>query len=280
MPRWGWLVVALGFGCGFRTEVGGLADDDDPVFTTESSCESPIELLTTDSDASGNFDGVSRYRGVCGSDGGREHVYAFVPIEDTDVVIEMTASAAASLRVYQGACQANVGLSCERVETTASTTFWASAGETYYVVVDAAQPEPLSYEFQVRLGPPDGDQCSVHPETIVQQQGSLFQWGNEFASGHGEIASQCGAPGRENMFPLDIVTPGRMIATAVGTGGFEPVLSVRRGCGASTELECTPDRGGASELEFTFTEPGRYFLVVDSASIDEGGYDLFVEFPG
>ena len=77
-------------------------------------------------------------------------------------------------------------------------------------------------------------------------------------------------------------SPGLVSITANGRDGYRPMLSVRSGCSALTELECTSDQilatQGFALLEVFIDTPGTYFLDVDTLSLDPGGYDLEVAF--
>jgi len=287
----GWCGAAF-IGCSLAAACGLTTDPverRDAETSRLATCENPSELPQFDTVASGDLGETGTLTGWCGQDQGGEVVYRFVPSTSTDVNLEFIGSqttADATLRVQQGFCgndpSGDVTLICDptAIASTGSDVrhFFAQAGEEYFIIVDSDDPGSFAFDFGLRN--PEIEQCNVHSEQIEQSSGATFRWTNEFARGHGRVDGACPSPGRENMFELDASYAGRVEVTAIGHNGLEPVLSVRQGCGGVTELGCSsPNDRERASLDVTLPSAGRYYVVIDSATIDSGDYELEVHFP-
>jgi hypothetical protein len=133
----------------------------------------------------------------------------------------------------------------------------------------------------VVFGWPTLDLCDIHEEIIEQVPGGTFIWENDLGGGQGRADGYCGGPGRENMFPIAVTYPGSMFAEVVGSGTFDPVLSLRSSCAGVSELQCTDETqwsDGYAAID-AFVEPGlEYYLAVDQLDHDGGPYTLTVYF--
>nr|MCH9687557.1 hypothetical protein [Deltaproteobacteria bacterium] len=203
---------------------------------------------------------------------------------DVDVLLSLDPVATdftPTLRVIESGCDTNTGITriCTQSILQEPFHFLAEAGKVYTVIIDSRDGDEGTYALKVDLGEPPVTQCPLHPEVIEQMSGSTFLWNNEFSQGQGRVDGYCGGPGRENMFRLVASNPGTMIATVQSTGGFAPVLSMRTGCAALSELACSSEPAGAAAvLEYFIPQPGQYYLVVDQGEIGAGGYSLQVQF--
>ncbi len=265
---------------------GEPGDFPPPVEGRAGSCTNPIELPTTDSSASGELRGPGLYTTECGAAEGLEDVYSFTPVGATDVTLTFDSAQndfAPIVRVTENACgeEATVLRQCTDQWTVDNKRhFLAFGNRTYYIAVDSSGGGG-NYAFDVSLEPVPLQECDIHPETITQNLGSRFLWENEFPGGQGTADSQCGGVGRENVFPMEIFSPGTVSITATGLGAYRPLISVRTNCSALTESECISDQLlGTPGFAFlsVFLEPGSYFLSIDSLTLDEGGYALEVDF--
>jgi hypothetical protein len=287
-------------GCGlrsdplFRADTEAFVETDGAVEGEMGTCSNPIELPgQADSTIEGSLHGLGLYEGSCAEDGAREEVYRFVPATDVDVSISFDASATefdATIRVLEGGCLPDsnpAALLCDPSVINGDLTpdtrhFFARAGVEYYIIVDAPTVDAGAYVAQVTIDPPPLSQCDPHPESVVQLSGSTFSWSNDFSPGHGRVSGRCGGAGKENMFRLQATYPGNVYIDAFGSGGYRPVVNVRRGCGGTTELACNSevDLGspGAASLSYFLDTPGDYYVVVDSLSVDGGAYSLEVFF--
>jgi hypothetical protein len=296
------LGLVLAAGCGLRTDPlfleadseslpGSDTTDGEPILDPErpGSCFDPFEIPLENSTIEGTLPAGhgSLFDGECGRGDGPEDVYRLTPTFDTDVTIRFATGAttfAPTLRVTRGGCEDDgVTRVCHPdADDSAGVHFLAQAGLTYFVTVDSRSTRDAGdYQFDVSFGPPALGLCELHPEQMNQVPGAAFLWGNEFTAGFGEIDGYCGGPGRENMFQLNATYPGNVFARATGTGGFSPTLSLRTGCGATTELLCSAngDTGIPGVAEFSaFVEPGTYFVVVDQLESSGGVYELRVDF--
>jgi len=279
--------------CGLRSDPfaldtvgdgGSAPDDDDGDPNRAGTCNDPLLLPFAPMTLRGELSGPSFSQGWCGSDSGPEDVYVLIPEYDVDVLLSLVAAETEfppTLRVVEDGCEAGTGFTkiCTRNFEDEPFHFLAQGGRVYSVIIDSPDGSEGSYAFNVDFGLPPLDQCNVHPEVIQQISGSSFVWNNEFTQGQGRVDSYCGGPGRENMFLLQATYPGNMFVSAVGLGGFAPLVSVRRDCATLSELDCiSAPADGYAELGFFISEPGQYFVVVDQAEIGAGSYQLRVDF--
>lgn len=296
-------ILAVGTaGCGLRSDPlvpegfwasessGGDAVDPNRV----GSCNDRLPLPTTNATVTGELaPGGSMSEGWCGdrSTGpgpsllGPEDAYVLVPAVTTDVTIRVDPSTAfdAVLRVEQGGCGGDgTPLVCDRSILDRPFHFLAEAGQEYTVTIDSADGESGEYAFSVTYGAVPLELCPVHPEQITQQSGGSFVWNNTLSRKQGRVDGFCGGPGAENMFTLNTQYPGFITMSVTGSNGFSPVISLRSGCGATSEFSCARggDTGipGVAELEVFLETPGQYFIVVDQTTVDGGDYDLNVLF--
>jgi hypothetical protein len=256
------------------------------------TCMNPIELPTTDSSAQGTLCGQGLYGdAACGPDGGLEDVYHFKPTVGSDVTISFDPAGTdfpPSVRILEYECMLDAGrpkmCSNDFFDGDASDPrhFLAIGNRDYYIHVDSEDGNGGDYRFSVTLGPPPLEQCEVHTETIYQSSGSVFQWQNDFPAGSGRVDSGCQGIGGENMFTLSASYPGNMYIDVIGSNGHRPLISVRSGCGATTELDCTTDAingtPGIASLVYFIPGPGTYYIVADNLGLSGGTYDLSVAF--
>ena len=315
------LAVGSSLGCGLRTvpifeastDSFGSTDSETDSDTDESSageqeggecepmtrtegdmgtCTNPIVLPTTDSSAQGTLCGRGLYGdGVCGPDDGFEDVYRFTPAFAGDVTITFDPAEtdfSPTVRILEYECDPAMGRAkmCTDDFLVGSASlprhFLANGNRDFYIYIESADGSGGDYAFSITQGQPPIEQCDVHTEIIQQVSGSVFQWSNEFAAGQGRVDSGCQGIGVENMFQVQTTYPGNMYIDVVGSGGFRPLISVRTGCGATTELDCMTDQilGTPGFASFTYFLPGTgtYYVVADSLTLDGGAYELSVAF--
>ena len=295
------LVLGVAGGCGLRSDPlflegdseafpSGDSTDAEPILDPNrmGACAAPFEIPAADGTIDGSLpDGHgSLYDGACGRGDGPEDVYTFTSPFDTDVTIRLGPGTTFSptLRVQQDGCgdEGFTQVCTPDALSGPGIYFLARANTTYFVTVDSRSTDDAGdYTLQVSLAPPALDLCPIHPTAMEQVPGAAFLWSNEFSEGYGQVTSFCGGAGRENMFRLDATYSGNIFAQATGTGGFVPSLSLRTGCGATTELVCAAegDTGIPGVAEFSwFIDPGTYYVVVDQIVPSDGFYDLRVDF--
>jgi hypothetical protein len=298
------LVAALGLcACGLRSDA---ADDGSGGFETvsdteedprEGGCDMPYVLPFANFEARGRLLGPGKVRGWCGRnveiagdtdeepvepDAGPEDSYIVTPSFDVDVsVIISDADFEPSVRVTRDGCREDVlpQLCAAPVAVGAIRHFFAEVGHSYTISVDSPEGTDGRYTMQVLYGDPGIGACPIHPTQIDQAPGGFFTWSNAFGATPGEVDGRCGGPGDENMFQVNVSFPGTMIFRVTADDSFAPVLSLRSGCGAVTELQCTSsEQSGSSTVELVnfFPEPGTFFIVVDQGDVVGGSYKLEV----
>lgn len=279
-------------GCGLRTDpsfdgIGGGHLEDAGGEGREGSCTNPVPLTVESQVVVGTVHGGGLYTGWCGADEGPERVYSFVPKVSGDVTfrfIPEETDFTPTLRVQNSGCATDEGFTRMCVAMTPGTPrhMFLTAGVPYSLIVDSPEGTVGNFSLEISPGPPPLSQCSIHSEVIVQDHGATFVWNNDFSQGQGSFDSQCGGPGKDNLFRLLASYPGMMYVTLEGSDGFRPIVSVRTGCGASTELACTNeiDNGtpGLAVLEFFIPGAGEYYLGVDQLVVTGGAYSLQVDF--
>lgn len=283
-------------GCGLRTEPSEFDRLTEPTSTTTSqgparTCEDPSILPTVSASVSGVFRRGGAPSGWCGDDEGPDAVYVFRPVEPTDVSLRLrelddSAASNVSFRVMRGDCgEDDTTLRCDTSEDLdddddAVRTFYAEPGSDYFIIIDTPDADALEtpYAFDFDLEPPSIDACPIHRERVTLTEGKVFRWNNDLSPGQGKVDGPCGAPGRENMFRLDIQSEGWLAANVDALDGLVPHLSLRTGCGGTTELTCDAGRRNQfASIEAFIQDPGVYYLVIDG-DLDGGAYDLEIRF--
>lgn len=290
---WAAGVLAAGLAlvaCGVRT---GTPDEDTGggsgpvgVDPREGGCDSPFVLPYANTEVRGRLQGPSRVDGWCdvdGNGGGAEDTYLIAPPVDTDVLVFVLPDTEfdATLRVTRDGCYRdddNAPRICAAPigDSVPYRHFLAEAGREYSLTIDSPEGTDGLYTMQVFYGQPGLEACPIHPSQIVQEPGGYFTWSNSFAERQGVVDGRCGGPGAENMFQINVTYPGNITFRLSADESFAPVLSVRTGCGATTELACTSmEIEGRSTLELSwFFEPGTYYVVADQGDVRGGSYML------
>lgn len=292
----GGLAVALSLaGCGVRsgpsgdgTGGGSGPSGDDP---REGGCDVPFVLPFANIEVRGRVQGPSRVDGWCDVDGngaGAEDTYLLTPPVDTEVLLVVlpTTEFDVTLRVTEDGCYQdddNLPLMCVAPigDTWPYWSFFARAGRDYSITVDSPEGTDGLYTMQVLYGPPGIEGCSIHSSQIDQEPGGYFTWSNDMPGRQGRADGNCGGPGSENMFQINVFYPGSITFRVTADRSLSPVISLRTGCSVTTELTCTSmDLEGSSDLEVSwFFEPGTYYVVVDQNDVRGGHYmiEAFIE---
>lgn len=288
------VACAIALACGVRTEPPGEDDTDGPVTSgpqgpdpREGGCDVPFELPFINGVWRGRVKGPGRVKGHCGdgeNDGGAEDTYLIVPTFNTDVLVFVLPETEFDpvLRVTRNGCYEDDNNPPRLCVTGAkSQQYWhflAEAGQEYSLTIDSPTDTDGRYALQIIYGAPEITACPVHMTQIHQMPGGFFTWSNKLGGKGGRVDGFCGGPGAENMFQLNVVYPGLVTVQVRADDRFAPVLSLRTGCGASTEITCTSmEQQGSSSFALTeFLSPGTYFVVVDQGGVAGGEYVLEV----
>jgi hypothetical protein len=281
--------------CGARTEpkdedIGGSGPiaGEDP---REGGCDVPFVIPFANTEVRGRLKGPSRSDGWCGGedlDDGPEDTYLIAPPVTSDVLVFVLPQTefVPSMRVTRNGCyqdEDNLPRLCEAPlgEEFPYWHFLAEAGQEYSLTIDSPEGTDGLYALQIFYSQPGLEGCPVHPTQINQEPGGYFTWSNTLGGRQGRVDGLCGGPGGENMFQINVNYPGNMTFQVTAESKFAPVISVRTGCGATTELACTSaDETGSSQLSLDwFFTPGTYFVVVDQNDIEGGDYllEAFIE---
>lgn len=286
------LAASLILACGARSDPPGEDTGEDTgmmgVDPREGGCDNPIVLPLANMEVRGRLQGPSRVEGWCGdgiNDGGAEDTYLIVPTFNTDVLVLMQPDTefTPSLRVTRDGCYAdddNLPRVCAApVGDVVYTHFFAEVGHEYSLTIDSSEGTDGHYAMQIVYTAPELTACPVHGTQINQEFGGYFTWSNQLGGRQGVVDGHCGGPGAENMFQVNVFSPGEMTFQVTADTSFAPVLSVRTGCGGSSELTCTSmvEQGSSTfALTWFFDQPGTYFIVVDQNDIVGGEYLLEV----
>lgn len=289
------VACAISLACGARTGPPGDDDTDGGSVSSgpqgpdprEGGCDVPFELPFVNGIWRGRVQGPGRVTGFCGdgeNDGGAEDTYLITPTFDTDVMLFVLPETEFDpvLRVTRDGCyedDANQPRLC--VTDAKSQPYWhffAQAGHTYSVTIDSPTGTDGRYALQVIYGPPEVSACPIHKTQINQQPGGYFTWSNKLGGTGGRVDGACGGPGAENMFQLNVSYTGKVMIQVSAEERFAPVLSLRTGCGATTEVRCTSMalEGSSSFVLSEYLAPGTYYVVVDQGDVAGGEYVLEV----
>lgn len=273
---------------GSADETFGNETESDP---REGSCDTPYAVPFANFEVRGRLLGPGKVRGWCGRDvedepdAGPEDSYIITPSFNVDVLVVVPdADFTPTLRVTKDGCREDV---FPQVCATAVTPgdlwhFFAETGHTYTVTIDSPEGTDGNYTMQFLYGDPGVGACPIHPSVITQKPGGFFTWSNSFGRRQGQVDGACGGPGAENMFQINVSYPASINFQLTGSGGLEPVLSIRSSCGGATELECTSQEitnSSSLSIDHFFDVPGTYYVVVDQAGVAGGDYtlDVFTE---
>jgi hypothetical protein len=283
--------------CGLRTDAdeedsgggGEVTTGETGIDEREGSCDTPFMLPFANITVRGRLAGPGKIRGWCGRSGddspdaGPEDSYIVTPTFNVDVVVAIPeADFEPTLRVTKDGCEEDAELLpaiCAAPIGDASRHFFAEVGHSYTITVDSPAGTDGRYEMALSYGDPGIPGCPIHPSQINQEHGGFFTWSNDFTTRQGQVDGACGGPGAENMFQLNVSYPGLIDFRVEADDSFEPVLSVRSGCGGVTELQCTSAaQTGSNSLAISqfFDVPGTYYVVVDQGGVAGGSYQLDV----
>lgn len=283
---------ALTFACGIRTgppgeDTGGETGvhGTDP---REGGCDNPFVLPIANMEVRGRVLGPGRVEGWCGdgeNDAGSEDNYLIVPTYDTDIVVVVLPETEfePTLRVTRDGCyedDANPPRLCAAPlgDEYPYWHFLAQVGHEYNLAIDSPAETDGHYVMQIYYNPPELSACPVHSTQITQEPGGYFTWSNTLGGRGGRVDGYCGGPGNENMFQVNVLYPGTITFQVRADERFAPILSVRTGCGGTTELTCTSmSQQNSSTFSLAwFFEPGTYYVVVDQEGVAGGEYMLEV----
>lgn len=284
-------VLLGGAACGVRTgppgDEGGsvIPDGPDP---REGSCDNPFVLPYGNAEVRGRLLGPSRADGWCGegdNDQGAEDTYLITAPINTEVLVFVAPDTEfqPTLRVTRDGCYAdaeNVPRICAApVPSDAPYLhFLAEVGHEYSLTIDSPEGTDGLYGLGIYFSEPGIEACPIHPSQIDQEPGGFFTWSNTFSGRQGWVDGFCGGPGIENMFQINVTSPGNFEFTVRADESFAPIISLRTGCGANTELTCTSSeqQGSSTISQSWFFDPGTYYVVVDQNDVVGGRYELEV----
>lgn len=285
--------------CGLRSDAdeedsggGGETQGETGIDPREGSCDTPFVLPFANFEVRGRLAGPGKVRGWCGRDledksepdAGPEDSYIVTPTFNVDVVVVIPeADFVPTLRVTKDGCREQredaLPAICAAPAGDTVWHFFAEVGHDYTITVDSPGGTDGHYTMQVLYGDPGVAACPVHPNQITQEPGGFFTWANDFSRRQGQVDGACGGPGAENMFQINVSYPGLIDFRVEADDSFQPVLSVRSGCGGVTELQCTSavqTGSGILTVSQFFDAPGTYYVVVDQSGIAGGNYRLEV----
>ncbi|MCA9631019.1 MAG: pre-peptidase C-terminal domain-containing protein, partial [Myxococcales bacterium] len=219
--------------------------------------------------------------GSCGSTGSaRDVVYAFTADVDGRLLISVDPedSFDAVLYVRESTCASNEiecqdGPSAGGVETV---EIWATAGTTYYAVVDGYLGDSGAFTLDASLAPEvERDAC---PGEIMAWTGTgPYTWSasgdtSVRADDHG--GSSCGSSARDVVFAM--TAPATGLLSVDVTSSFDAEIYLSASCGSS-DLVCKDgaSSGGTEHIDVPVTSGTTYYLVVDGYYSDsEGSYSV------
>lgn len=285
------VLAALVGACGFRTEPSG--DDDGTIVPIgpdprEGSCDNPFVVPYGNAQVRGRLLGPGRADGWCGdgdNDAGAEDTYLLSAPISTEVLVFVTPDTEfePTIRVTRDGCYAdpeNVPRVCVAPipADVPYLHFLAEVGHEYSLTIDSPEGTDGLYGLEIYFSEPGLDACPIHPSIIDQERGGFFTWSNTFSGRQGRVDGFCGGPGIENMFQINVFESANFEFTVRADESFAPIISLRTGCGAATELICTSAelQGSSTIVQSWFFDPGTYYVVVDQNDVVGGSYELQV----
>lgn len=253
----------LNVACGSRT----AADNCNAQRTVDcgpcGACAAPGTIPPLGHVVNGTTSGTSTMSGTCGGGSAPEQVWAYTPQTSGSVTISSCGSSFDTVVSVlsntcpggaQVTCNDNSANWCSNGTTHSYVTFTATAGTTYYVVVDGAGSGSGGYNL--RVAPPDGT-CSV-PVQIPANGGTVRLGVNGTSTNSGS----CGGSGADKVHRW--VAPRSGTATVTMSADFWPAtLYVRSGnCATGTQLACDnrTNQFPTNTISFPVTAGTEYFI--------------------
>lgn len=262
--------------------------------TPGDTCANPIELTFPEAGGSvtvtGNLsDAFDNHFQGCGTFYA-DRVYTFTTTQTTNLIAEATTSTgknAPSLTLHSGACDGTSPACTYGGQDESLLRAKALPPGTYYLFVDKANYNaPDDYSLKVTLGAqPNGDQCSsAFPLGLptsgpgqVTVQGDTRHFFDDVQSACGTYSDSNTAPDTVYTFTTTTSMNVRLTVKALTTG-FQPIVSLRRGCSANDfDMACdaTPSYSTSAWTSYRNLPPGTYYVAIDGYdSTEAGAYEL------
>jgi len=234
--------------------------------------------------------GVTDYCGTSSYYNGEDAVYIFTPSASGTITVNLTSSGSyTGLMVHEG-CPVNGGacvVSAQDASGSKSVVFCATAGTTYYVIIDswpspACNPYNLSISAPAAITSPNDLPCNAVALTL----GVAATGDNSCTDGSGEPAvPACWSSGVVNSVWYSVVCPASgTLNIKTGAGSLHDMqIAVYSGsCSALTYVSCNDNASActgsselSSELNLTGLIPGAtYYIVVDGESSEMGDFSI------
>lgn len=249
------------------------------------SCSAPGVIPALGHVVTGTTSGASTLSSGCGGGSAPEQVWSYTPLTSGSVTVSSCGSALDTvLSVRTGSCSSGTELTCNDnssvwcssgTTTHSYVTFAATAGTTYYVVVDGAGSASGSYNL--RVAPPDGT-CAA-PVQVPSAGGTLHLGMN----GTSTDSASCGGTRADKVHHW--VAPRSGTATVTMVPDFWPsTLYVRSGTCKGTEIACDnkSSQWPTNTVSFAVTAGADYFIWASYGTYNGpvvSIYDLTVSLP-
>jgi len=229
----------------------------------------------------GSLDALHAYACAPGRDaGGPDFQYEFTLDHTQTITLELTPdppTAALDLYVLEAACDASACLAAATTAGVETLDFVATAGVTYYVVVDGPAGAGADYTLTATCGPATGALCAAPTNLYCGDQVSGDTTGVASAVATYGCEPAWSETGGERVYRF---TPTRdwadVSASIVADGADHDLFVVGGGCDAATECVASGDTTATFDAHLGET----YYVVVDGdAAGAAGSYTIALTCP-
>jgi len=275
----------LGASCGTITNADNCGAQRTVDCGPCGTCSAPGTIPPLGHVVSGTTSGSSTMSSTCGGGGAPEQVWTYTPQVSGSVTISSCGSSFDTVvSVLQNACPGgsqvtcddNTSIWCPNGTTHSYVTWNATAGQTYYVVVDGAGSGQGWYNL--RVSPPDG--TCANPIQVPSNGGTQHVG----MAGNSTDSASCGGSGGDKVHHW--VAPRSGTATVTMVPDFWPsTLYVRQGsCHGGAELACDNKTAQwpTNTISFPVTAGTEYFIWASYGTYNGpvvSIYDLTVSLP-
>ncbi|MBI5060064.1 hypothetical protein HZB60_09840 [candidate division KSB1 bacterium] len=259
----------------------------DPLDQGSDTCPGTVIAALPYSDTGTTAGLTDNAAGACYNAGGPDAIYTLTPTNDAAVIVSLCGSGFdTGLTVRTGgscpgttevACNDDNGPSC--TGTSSSLQFTATAGVTYWIVVDGYGTANGNYTLNLTL-PASVNDC---PGQIIAalpftDAGNTCNDANDF--------SNCvGATSADTVYTYTATLTTSIRVSLCGSA-YDTGLQVKTGgsCPGTTQIACNDDNGPAcggvaSSIDFTATAGETYFFIVHGYATGCGDYVIDVSLP-
>ena len=223
--------------------------------------------------------------GTCGGSSANDAVYALTPDIDGTLVLEVAPTGWDAVMFVRSDCATSGSeLACKDTGSSSGKetySFKAKAGTTYSAFIDGyTSTSKGAYTFTATLTPAlASETCPGEELTLSGTPAAATVAGNTAGMWSDEAGSCAGSGANDAVYHLLAPQSGTMTVKVTPTG-WDPVLYVRSGTCAGTEVTCKDvgSSGTAETVNVNATVGTDYWIFVDGFAGTSGAYTLNLHF--